>query len=73
MASVHQVLKRLVARTESPYVQEQLDGLTHYKFDPSRETARARFIAGIRQITANDLLQHAAGKMIAATPQRNKK
>lgn len=44
MASVHQVLKRLVARAGSPYVHVQVGEQTMYKFDPSREPVRARFI-----------------------------
>jgi hypothetical protein len=44
MASVHQVLKRLVARAGSPYVYEQIDGQTQYKFDPSREATKARLV-----------------------------
>jgi hypothetical protein len=44
MASVHQVLKRLVVRAGSPYVQEQVDGQTQYKFDPSREAVKAGFV-----------------------------
>jgi hypothetical protein len=44
MASVHQVLKRLIARAGSPYVQEQVDGQTQYKFDPSREAAKAGLV-----------------------------
>jgi hypothetical protein len=43
MASVHQVLKRLVARAASPYVKDQVDGESQYNFDPSREVAKARF------------------------------
>jgi len=50
MASVHQVLKRLVARGGSPYVYEQIDGQTQYKFDPSREAAKARSITDVPEI-----------------------
>lgn len=50
MASVHQVLKRLVARAGSPYVHEQVDGQTQYKFDPSREAAKARSITDVQEI-----------------------
>jgi hypothetical protein len=51
MASVHQVLKRLVARAGSCYVSQPIEGRTMYKFDPSREAARARLIVEAPQIT----------------------
>jgi hypothetical protein len=42
MASIHQVLKRLVARDKSPFVAEEHQGQTLYKYDPSRYPASMR-------------------------------
>ncbi len=42
MASVHQVLKRLIARSNTPYVSESVDGQTVYKFDPAKEPIKTR-------------------------------
>jgi hypothetical protein len=50
MASVHQVLKRLIARSSSPYISEQVDGQTMYKFDPAKESVKTR-----RTITIADV------------------
>jgi hypothetical protein len=37
MASIHQVLKRLVARIDGPFVAEEVNGQTVYKYDQARD------------------------------------
>jgi hypothetical protein len=56
LASIHQVLKRLVARENSPVVSQEHQGQTLYKFDPNRlnpygATARSA-IEAIAQVSA---------------------
>jgi hypothetical protein len=40
MASIHQILKRLIARQGSPFVSVEYQGQTLYKYDPKRDWMR---------------------------------
>jgi hypothetical protein len=40
MASIHQILKRLIARQRSPFVSVEYQGQTLYKYDPKLDWVR---------------------------------
>lgn len=44
LASIHQVLKRLIARENSPYISEEIQGSTMYMYDPARDKGRPRAV-----------------------------
>ncbi|HEV2201192.1 MAG TPA: hypothetical protein VGR73_15350 [Bryobacteraceae bacterium] len=48
LASIHQVLKRLIARENSPFCAVEFQGQTMYKFDPPMSSAIAAFPCGTK-------------------------
>jgi len=66
LASIHQVLKRLVARN-GPYVSEEIDGQTMYKFDPASDSKSLLGMIGTDAL-ATEVARRATAKAARIEP-----